>query len=109
MSNELVVLVTAPHNEAASSIAETVVAEHLAACVNIISGMQSVYWWEGKLNRDNEVLLIIKTTDDHYQNLEQRIRALHSYTTPEVIALRIDRGLPAYLEWLRQAVGDTSS
>lgn len=106
MSNELVVLVSAANSEEAASISDILVAEHLAACVNIVSAIQSVYWWEGKVNRDPEVLLIIKTTDERYEMLEQRINQLHSYTTPEVIAIKIERGSPAYLEWLRQAVAD---
>ncbi len=105
MSNELIVLVTAASNQEAASLSETLVTEHLAACVNMVSNVQSVYWWDGKLNQDSEVLLIIKTTDQQYEKLESRIKQLHSYATPEVIALRIERGSTAYLEWLRQSVG----
>ncbi len=103
------VLVTVPNNQEAASISGTLVSEHLAACVNILPGIQSFYWWDGKINHDSEVLLIIKTTGEQYEGLEQRIRQLHSYTTPEVIALKIERGSTAYLEWMRQSVGDNPS
>src|SRR5262245_54932590 len=104
MSNELIILVTVPNPEEAARLAEALVSEHLAACVNIVSGVQSVYWWEGKVNQDAEIMLIIKTIDERYETLEARIKQLHSYTTPEVIALKIERGSEAYLQWLRQSV-----
>jgi periplasmic divalent cation tolerance protein len=104
MSNALVVLVTASNAEEASRIADALVGGRLAACVNIVSGIESVYRWEGKVARDSEVLMIIKTTDDCYAALETQVKALHSYTTPEVIALRIERGSDAYLNWLTDSV-----
>src|SRR2546423_11790167 len=104
MSNALIVLVTAPNIEEASRIADALVGGRLAACVNIVSGIESVYRWEGKVARDNETLMIIKTTDERYAELEEQIRALHSYTTPEVIAIRIERGSEAYLKWLGETV-----
>jgi periplasmic divalent cation tolerance protein len=103
MGNELIVLVTAGTGEEASRIAEALVSEHLAACVNILAGVESVYWWEEKVTRDSEVLLIIKTTGERYAELEARVKQLHSYSTPEVIAYRIERGSPDYLNWLRQS------
>jgi len=104
MSNALIVLVTAPNIEEASRIADTLVGERLAACVNIVSGIESIYRWEGRVARDNEVLMIIKTTDERYAELEAQVKALHSYTTPEVIAIRIERGAEAYLKWLGESV-----
>jgi periplasmic divalent cation tolerance protein len=110
MSNALVVLVTASNAEEASRIAEALVGGRLAACVNIVSGIESVYRWEGKVARDSEVLMIIKTTDDRYPALEAQVKALHSYTTPEVIAMRIKRGSEAYLNWLTDSVApDTNA
>jgi periplasmic divalent cation tolerance protein len=106
MSHELIALVTASNKEEASRIASSLVAERLAACVNILSGVESVYRWEGKVARDSEILLIIKTTDDKYSQMEKRVKALHSYSTPEVIAFRIERGSDAYLDWLRKSVSD---
>jgi len=103
-SNALVVLVTAASAEEASRIADALVGGRLAACVNIVGGIESVYRWEGKVTRDSEVLMVIKTTDDRYAELEAQVRALHSYTTPEVIALRIEHGSAAYLKWLGDSV-----
>lgn len=104
MNQELIAFVTAPNKEEASRIADSLVTERLAACVNIVSGVESVYRWQGEVTRDTETLMIVKTTDEKYQELEQRVKELHSYTTPEVIAFRIERGSGEYLEWLRQSV-----
>jgi len=100
MSDAIVVLVTVPNGEEASRIAEAVVSDKLAACVNIVSSIESIYRWEGTVTRDHEVLMIIKTTDAKYSELEARVRALHSYSTPEVIALEISRGSQPYLNWI---------
>jgi len=101
MSQELLVLITAPSAEEAARIAETIVSERLAACVNIVDGVASIYRWQGEVTRDNETLMIVKTTDERYDELERRVKELHSYTTPEVIAIRIERGSNDYLNWLR--------
>src|SRR5713226_1222521 len=100
MSHELVVFVTTTNSEEAASIADALVSERLAACVNIIGAVESVYRWEGKIARDREALMIIKTTDERYPELELRIKELHSYSTPEVLALKIERGSADYLKWL---------
>ena len=104
MSQELVAFVTTPNQEEALRLAENLVSERLCACVNILPAIESIYGWEGKVTKDQELLLIIKTSDERYQELEKRILELHSYTTPEVIAVKIERGSNAYLEWLRQSV-----
>ena len=101
MSQELVVFVTSSDTEEAARLADTLVSEELAACVNVVPGIESVYRWEGKITRDIETLLIIKTTDARYAELERRVKEIHSYTTPEVVAFRIDRGSEAYLNWVR--------
>jgi periplasmic divalent cation tolerance protein len=103
MSQELIVFVTAPNNDEAARIANSLVSERLAACVNIVGGIESIYRWEGEVMRDRETLLIIKTVDERYVELERRVKELHTYTTPEVIAYRIERGSDAYLEWLRDS------
>jgi periplasmic divalent cation tolerance protein len=103
MSQELIVFVTASGEEEAARIGEALVTERLAACANIIPGIQSIYRWEGKVARDAELLLIIKTTSDRYDALERRVKELHSYTTPEVIAMRIEHGSADYLKWLRDS------
>ncbi len=99
----LVVLTTWPDADAARAAARTLVEEKLAACANIVPGVESVYRWEGKVETNAEVLMILKTTIAHYQMIETRIRALHSYELPEIISLRITDGLPAYLRWVEQS------
>jgi periplasmic divalent cation tolerance protein len=106
MSHELIALVTAPNKDEASRIASLLVAERLAACVNIVSEIESVYRWQGEVSHDVETLMIIKTTDGRYQELERRVKELHSYATPEVIAFKIERGSDAYLQWLRESTSD---
>jgi periplasmic divalent cation tolerance protein len=103
MSHELVVLVTTPNSEEATRIADALVTERLAACVNIVTAVDSIYRWEGKVTRDRESLLIIKSTNERYVELERRVKELHSYSTPEVVALRIESGSEQYLKWLRES------
>ncbi|HEY6329072.1 MAG TPA: divalent-cation tolerance protein CutA [Blastocatellia bacterium] len=102
MRNELVVFVTAPTVEEGTRISEILVTEKLAACVNLVAGVRSIYTWEEKICSEAEVLLIIKTTEVAYAALELRVKQLHSYSVPEVIALRIERGSEQYLSWLAQ-------
>lgn len=109
MSDELIVFVTAPNKDEAARIAETLVSERLAACVNIVGAVESIYRWEGQVTRDSEALLIIKTTDERYEELEQRVKELHSYTTPEVIAYKVERGSEDYLRWLRESTQPAQS
>jgi periplasmic divalent cation tolerance protein len=104
MSNELLVLVTAPSQDDAGRIANALVEERLAACVNIVAAIDSVYRWEGRVTTDREALLIIKTTAARYKQIEQRVKQLHTYSTPEVIAIKIDRGSSDYLSWLSDSV-----
>jgi periplasmic divalent cation tolerance protein len=103
MTNELVVFVTTSTTDDAAAIAEALVSERLAACVNIIAAIESIYRWEGKVTRDSEALMIIKTTDERYPELERRVQELHTYSTPEVVAIRIERGSEQYLNWLRDS------
>ena len=104
MSRELVVFVTTSNSDEATRIGDTLVSERLAACVNIIPLIESIYRWEGKITRDQESLLIVKTTDEQYAELERRVKELHSYSTPEVIALKIETGSEQYLKWIRDSV-----
>lgn len=103
MNNELIVFVTTSNNDEAARLADAFVSERLAACVNIIPAIESVYRWEGKVTHDTETLMIIKTTDERYPELERRVKELHSYSTPEVVALRIELGSEQYLNWLRDS------
>ncbi|HUI27099.1 MAG TPA: divalent-cation tolerance protein CutA [Candidatus Kryptonia bacterium] len=97
-------LVTVASAEDGERIAETIVREQLAACVNVLGPIRSIYMWKGELQRDEERLLVIKTRAALFDELERRIRALHSYETPEVIALPIGAGSQPYLDWLRKVV-----
>lgn len=105
MSNELLVLVTVPAREVGESIAEALVGEQLAACVNIVGPIRSIYRWQGEISRDDELLLLIKTTRARYAALEARILTLHPYEVPEVIALPIEMGSADYLAWIRSVTG----
>jgi len=109
MSNSLVVLVTVGNLEDGTKISETLVSESLAACVNIIPTMRSIYVWEGETHNDSESLLIIKTTEAAYGALEARIKQLHTYAVPEIIALRIDRGSDQYLAWISESTTPISN
>lgn len=104
MSEPLVVLITAGSQEEAEHIAHRLVAEMLAACVNVIPGVTSVYRWEGEVQRDQEWLLIAKTQRDTLDGLVRRVQALHSYNVPEVIALPLVGGSQAYLRWIAREV-----
>ena len=104
MSDAQVVLVTVPSPAVAARIATAVVRERLAACVNIVPGVRSVYVWKGRVRDDRELLLVMKTTRGRYAELERRVKALHPFEVPEVVALRIRRGSAAYLKWIRDTV-----
>jgi len=101
---ELVVFVTCPSREEAIKIARSLIEERVAACVNVIDRLKSIYWWQGKVEEDDEVLLIIKTSDEAFTKVVDKVRELHSYTVPEIIALPIVRGFEGYLKWLRENV-----
>jgi periplasmic divalent cation tolerance protein len=96
----LVVLVTAPSAEEAARMARALVEERLAACGNVVPGLRSIYRWEGKVQEEAEALLLLKTTRRRFEALRARVRSLHPYEVPEVIALPVEAGHPAYLEWI---------
>ena len=96
----LLVLTNLPDRGAAERLAEALVAKNLATCVNILAPCRSVYRWKGAVQRDEEHPLLIKTTRERYDALEQALREGHPYELPEIIAVPIERGLPAYLEWV---------
>ena len=98
----IIVFMTAANGEEATRLAEMLVGAHLAACVQILPEMESVYRWQGKIERQSEVLLIAKTTRGKFDDLEREVRALHSYDTPEIVAVPIVAGSAPYLEWLSQ-------
>lgn len=94
------VLVTAPSVEKAARIARALVVERLAACGNVVPGVRSFFRWEGKVRSEPEVLLVLKTTRDRFQELRARVLSLHPYQVPEVVALPIEAGHAAYLDWI---------
>src|SRR4051794_30861910 len=96
----IVVMMTASSAEEAKRIAESLVNQKLAACVQILPGIESVYAWKGETQSEPEVLVLAKTTRNNFAELERQVRALHSYETPEIIALPIVTGSQPYLEWL---------
>ena len=100
----VVVLVTCPDRLVAGRIARHLVSRRLAACVNIIAGVRSLFWWQGKVQACSEVLLIIKTQRSLFRRLKAAVKSKHPYETPEIITLRIDAGDPKYMDWIRQAV-----
>ncbi len=99
-----IVFCTVPDTEIGGRLAEALVEEGLAACVNLLPGLISVYRWEGKLQRDAEALLLIKTRADRFAQLAERIRELHPYELPEIVAVPLTEGLPEYLDWIDRAV-----
>lgn len=105
MSKYRLVLVTASTVAEAERIAKKVVQKRLAACVNIIPKLRSIYRWEGEVVTESETLMFIKTTKKALPNLEKKIKKLHSYEVPEFIVLKIDDGSDDYLEWVGKSVG----
>jgi periplasmic divalent cation tolerance protein len=103
-SRAIVVLLTGPTAEVLRSIGRSLVRERLAACVNVLPGVTSIFRWEGAVEESEEALAIVKTTAARLQNLEARIHQLHPYGLPEFLAIEPDGGSNAYLDWIRQSV-----
>jgi periplasmic divalent cation tolerance protein len=101
--NEIVVFITAPNEDEAAGIAKALVESKLAACVNIIKGIRSIYRWHGNLKDDSEVLMIVKTQKKLLGALSDKTKEFHSYDVPEIIALPIAGGSEDYLKWLRES------
>ncbi len=100
----VLVLVTAPDLKTARTLARAALASRLAACVNLLPGIESHYWWQGKVESSSEVLLLLKTTRPKLVALKQLILARHPYDTPEFVALSLDTGSKRYLDWLAASV-----
>ncbi len=96
----LLVLTNVPERAVAERLADMLVERRLAACVNILAPCRSVYRWKGAVQHDEEHPMLIKTTAERYPALEQALRAAHPYELPEIVALPVERGLPAYLQWV---------
>jgi periplasmic divalent cation tolerance protein len=103
-TDAIVVFMTAANRDEAVRLAEMMVAARLAACVQILPEMESVYRWQGKIERQQEVLVIAKTAASKFEKLEREVRAIHSYDTPEIVALPLTAASSPYLEWLKTSI-----
>jgi periplasmic divalent cation tolerance protein len=102
MADEIIVLITTASENEAEKIARSLVDEHLAACANIVPGVRSLFFWDGKTQDERETLLICKSRLPLMSKIVQQVKALHSYSVPEIIALPIIAGSPDYLAWVRE-------
>lgn len=100
---EIVVFITAPGEDAAATIARTLVETKLAACVNIVNNIRSIYSWQGKIEDDSEVLMVVKTRAELFSALSDRVKELHPYDVPEIIALPLVDGNQEYLKWIHDS------
>jgi periplasmic divalent cation tolerance protein len=105
MTDKIIVFVTCETKEQAEKIAESAVKDKLAACVNVVPAVRSCYVWEGKLTWSDEVLLLVKTTRGRLGQFEERVKSLHTYSVPEIVAVDIAEGDTKFLEWIDRAVG----
>lgn len=106
--NMLLVYITAPDPETARTLGMTLVRERLAACANIIDGMESCYWWEGKVESAQESVCLCKTTEAAYASLEKRAKELHPYDVPCIVALPLVRGHEPFMRWLAEETASGS-
>ncbi len=102
MAGELIVLITVSSSDEAEKVGTSLVEEHLAACVNIMPGIRSIFFWEGKVQVEQELILLCKSTQQLLDKLISRVKELHSYTVPEILALPVVGGSADYLSWLRE-------
>jgi periplasmic divalent cation tolerance protein len=98
----LLALSTFPDAESAHRIAEQLVMERLVACANILPGVQSIYRWQGKVEKTAETMVLFKTTESRLATLQAKLKTLHPYDVPEIVAVRVSDGLPGYLQWVRE-------
>lgn len=96
------VFVTTPSEKVAEDIAKLLVQEGLAACVNIVREVRSIYKWQGRIEDEKEVLMVIKTRSSLFDRLKERVKQIHPYSVPEVIALPIEKGIEPYLKWVEE-------
>jgi periplasmic divalent cation tolerance protein len=99
----IIVFITAKDQAEGQLISDKLLQERLAACVNIIEGVKSCFWWEGKIDSSSEVLLVVKTQKKLFARLQKCVKTHHSYTVPEIIAFPIVEGNPEYLKWIKDS------
>lgn len=102
MEEKILVMITAGSEEEGANIAKALLEARLIACANLIGGVRSLYRWEGKVCDDPEILLLCKTVRHHFSQLSEKVKSIHSYDVPEIIALPLVEGWPPYLEWVGQ-------
>jgi periplasmic divalent cation tolerance protein len=100
--DKIAILITTSNMDEAAKIGRTLVEEKLAACANIVEGIRSIYRWKGEVCDDRECLMVVKTTAANFEAVERRVRELHSYEVPEVIAFPIVKGFKPYLDWVEE-------
>jgi periplasmic divalent cation tolerance protein len=105
----ILIITNLPDRAQALALAQKLVEARLAACVNVLADCTSVYWWQGKSETASEVPLLIKTLAQHYASVEQLIKSEHPYELPEIIAVPISSGLPAYLKWIADETSSTAA
>ncbi len=101
----IVILITAKDKIEAKAISDKLLKDKLIACANIIAGIESVFWWQGKIDAAQEVLLILKSRRDSFEKIVKTVKSLHSYEVPEIIVLPIIDGNPDYLRWIDESIG----
>jgi periplasmic divalent cation tolerance protein len=104
----IIAYITAPNQKEAHDLAEAMLKERLAACANVVENIKSIYWWKGKLEHDDESLIILKTTERKFDELASRAKELHSYENPEIVAVPILKGSSDYLSWIDEEVDPKS-
>ena len=104
-SMNIVVLITAKDAVEAKTISDQLLAKKLIACANIVEGVQSVFWWQGKIDQAKETLMVLKSEQRLFKKIVKTVKAHHSYEVPEIIALPIVDGNPDYLKWIDESVG----
>jgi periplasmic divalent cation tolerance protein len=97
----IIVIMTAPNKQEAVNIVRALLEEKLIACANILDPVHSLFWWKGKIEEEKEVLVLMKSQEKLFKNLSKRVKELHSYDVPEILALPIVEGSQTYLDWMR--------
>ncbi|MCX7794426.1 MAG: divalent-cation tolerance protein CutA [Thermodesulfovibrionales bacterium] len=105
MSEYIVIFITAPDEDISARIARALVEERLAGCINIVKDIRSIYFWQGKIEDEPEVLMVVKTKKKLFNKLKDKVKSIHPYTVPEIIAMPIVEGSEDYLKWLEDVTG----
>jgi len=108
MSSYVVVIVTVANREEAVKIVRSLLEERLIACANIVGPISSIFWWEGKIDKASEFLVFMKSHENHFDRLSEKVAEIHSYEVPEILALPIIKGSPSYLKWLGDSLQSVS-